>query len=71
MMIGNIPGEYDIKYACYLINSSVVVVHKSKNNIGANIATEEPERLERFGYLYRNDVYLYRREGIVGFYMSF
>ena len=59
-----------IKYACYLINSSVVV-HKSKNNIGANIATEEPERLERFGYLYRNDVYLYRREGIVGFLYEF
>ena len=53
-----------------MINSSVVV-HKSKNNIGANIATEEPERLERFRYLYRNDVYLYRREGVVGFLYEF
>lgn len=53
-------------YESYLINSSVVI-HKSKNNIGANIATEEPGRLERFKYLYRNDVYLYRREGIIGF----
>lgn len=55
------------KYSCYLVNSSIVI-HKSNNNIGANIATEEPERLERFKYLYRNDVYLYRREGIVGFF---
>ena len=43
------------------------VVHLSKSNIGANIATESAERLERFDYLYRNDVYLYRREGFRGF----
>ena len=54
------------RYKCYLVNSSVVI-HHSKNNIGANIATEESDRLERFRYLYRNDVYLYRREGIIGF----
>ena len=54
------------RYECYLLNSSVVK-HKSKNNIGANIATEESNRLDRFRYLYRNDVYLYRREGFVGF----
>ena len=54
------------KYPCYVVADSVVV-HKSKNNIGANIATESKERLDRFNYLYRNDVYLYRREGIRGF----
>ena len=54
------------KYKSYAVADSVVV-HKSKNNIGANIATESADRLDRFDYLYRNDVYLYRREGIKGF----
>ncbi len=55
------------KYPCYLVNSSVVT-HKSKNNIGAKIDTDEPNRLDRYNYLYRNDMYLYRREGIRGFF---
>ena len=54
------------KYPCYAVADSVVV-HKSKSNIGANIATESADRLDRFNYLYRNDVYLYRREGLKGF----
>lgn len=55
------------KYPCYAVPQSVVV-HKSKSNIGANITTESADRLNRFDYLYRNDVYLYRREGIKGFF---
>ena len=55
-----------LKYPCYLLNESVVI-HKSKSNIGANIATDSIDRINRFFYLYRNDVYLYRREGIKGF----
>lgn len=54
------------KYKCYLIPKSVVI-HKSKNNVGANIATDDYERIDRYLYLYRNDVYLYRREGLRGF----
>lgn len=54
------------KYRCYLITPSVVV-HKSVSNIGANISNDSIERLSRYNYLYRNDVYLYRREGLVGF----
>ena len=50
---------------CYYIPSSIVT-HKSKTNIGADLASEEGERLERFKYLYRNDCVLYRREGIRG-----
>lgn len=49
----------------YLVNSSIVV-HKAKNNFGANIALENVERLDRYRYLYRNDMYLYKREGIEG-----
>lgn len=53
------------KHKCYLINDSVVT-HKSKSNIGANIANDSEDRLDRYKYLYRNDVYLYRREGFRG-----
>ena len=54
------------RYPCYAVADSTVV-HLSKSNIGANIADESAERLDRFDYLYRNDVYLYRREGLRGF----
>lgn len=55
-----------LKYKSYLIPSSVCI-HKSNANFGANIATDGSDRLDRYNYLYRNDVYLYRREGIKGF----
>ncbi len=55
-----------LSHKCYLVNDSVVV-HKSKSNIGANISNDSLDRLNRYDYLYRNDVYLYRREGIQGF----
>lgn len=54
------------KYPCYVVTESTVV-HKSNSNIGANIANDSPDRLDRYKYLYRNDVYLYRREGFRGF----
>lgn len=54
-----------INHKCYLINSSVVV-HKSKNNYGASIVDDDVTRLSRYDFLYRNDVYLYRREKIQG-----
>ena len=55
-----------LKYKCYLVNQSVVI-HKSASNIGANISNDSLERLDRYKYLYRNDVYLWRREGLSGF----
>lgn len=54
-------------YPCYLVNNSIVV-HKSTSNIGANISNDSIDRLNRYYYLYRNDVYLYKREGIKGFF---
>ena len=53
------------KYPCYAVADSTVV-HLSKSNIGANIADESAVRLSRFDFLYRNDVFLYRREGLCG-----
>ena len=55
---------------CYLVNKSVVV-HKSNSNIGANISNDSLNRLDRYNYLYRNDVYLYKREGLTGFMYEF
>ena len=54
------------KYPCFVVTKSQVT-HKSASNIGAKIENDTPERLDRYRYLYRNDVYLYRREGIKGF----
>lgn len=53
-----------LKYKCYYVADSIVT-HKSKQNVGASIASVD-DRLERFKFLYRNDVVLYRREGIKG-----
>ena len=54
------------KHPCYLVTNSNVV-HDMKSNIKADIASDSAERTERYRYLYRNDVVLYRREGIRGF----
>ena len=56
-----------MKYPCYLISDSVVVHDMDTDiNAKADIAVAEADRLGRFRYLYRNDVYLYRREGLKG-----
>lgn len=52
-------------YDCYLVNESIVI-HYSINNNGASIHKEKKDRLDRYNYLYRNDVFLYKREGIEG-----
>lgn len=54
-----------INNKCYLINDSVVV-HKSKNNIGSNIVADDINNLNRYKCCYRNEYYVYRREGIFG-----
>ena len=51
--------------SCYVVVSSTVV-HAMKNKTIASIATDTTDRLPRYRYFYRNDVYLYRREGLRG-----
>ena len=53
------------KYPCWVIPSSEVM-HDTEQNSGADIASSPDERIDRFRYLYRNDVVLYRREGFRG-----
>ncbi|MBQ8683106.1 MAG: glycosyltransferase family 2 protein [Clostridia bacterium] len=54
-----------LKYPCYAVNGSRVL-HDMKSNDKVNIATDSPDRLGRYRYLYRNEVYVYRREGLRG-----
>ncbi|MDR1852115.1 MAG: glycosyltransferase [Propionibacteriaceae bacterium] len=49
----------------YAVLSSQVIHHLATNSPGT-IATDAPERFWRYRYSYRNEVYLYRREGIRG-----
>lgn len=50
---------------CYVVGTSTVV-HASATNNPGNIYTDPPERLDRYRYIYRNDVVLYRKEGLHG-----
>lgn len=50
------------EYPCYVVGKSVVT-HASKSNGAGTIATDTPDRLDRYRYIYRNDIVLYRREG--------
>ena len=50
---------------CYRVGDSRVI-HAMKSNTVVSIDEDLEERLPRYRYSYRNDVYLYRREGIAG-----
>lgn len=53
------------KYKCYYLGSSVIV-HDCPSNNGANIVTDDVNRIGRYYYAYRNETYLYRHEGFKG-----
>lgn len=54
---------------CYMIPESKVLHYMGSNN-KVGIESESEERLWRYELVYRNEMYLYRREGIKGqFYM--
>lgn len=53
------------RYPCWVVTDSVTE-HRCATNNGGAIATDTPERIERYRLAYRNEVYLYRREGARG-----
>lgn len=53
------------QYPCYYVPSSTVV-HKTKNNLGSNLPADQSKDLSRYSYAYRNEYYVYRREGLKG-----
>ena len=50
----------------YLVTSSVAV-HKCAMNIGSNIALDSPDRIDRYNYAYRNEVYYFSHQGLAGY----
>jgi len=50
---------------CYAVPDSIVE-HHMESNEKVNVAKDSPDRMWRYDYLYRNEVYVYRREGIKG-----
>ncbi len=53
------------KYSGYIITNSVVM-HKMKNNDFGSIEVTPKERIDRYIFAYRNEVFLYRKEGVLG-----
>lgn len=53
------------EYPCYYVPASTVC-HKTRNNLGSNLPSDSSRDLSRYSYAYRNEYYLYRREGLRG-----
>lgn len=53
------------RHPCFVVGDSIVV-HASKTNNPGTIVDDAPERLDRYRLIYRNDVVLYRQEGLFG-----
>ena len=49
----------------FLVGKSQVL-HMADSNCGSSIAMDGKERIERYNYAFRNENYLYRKEGIKG-----
>ncbi len=58
-------GRISRKYPIYVVTSSVVI-HEMKENKKANFAIEKGDRIDRYQYLFRNDVDCYRQFGLKG-----
>lgn len=53
------------KFPCYVVTDSKVI-HKMGSNARVGIELDSVDRLWRYQYLYRNEVYVFRREGLKG-----
>ena len=63
--------RFSRKNKSYLVNDSIVI-HKCAENIGVDITREKDlNRIERYKYIYRNDVYTFKKEGIRGYIFLF
>lgn len=58
-------GRISMKYPCYMVPSSRVI-HAMKNHMRVNFAKDDASRLNRYNYIYRNDVHCYRQYGVYG-----
>lgn len=46
----------------YLVGRSIVI-HQTRSNVGSNCALDAPERIPLYRYAFRNEQYMYRKEG--------
>lgn len=53
------------KVPCYAVPASTVT-HDITGSAASNIAIDAPERIPRYFYAFRNEFYVYRREGLRG-----
>ena len=53
------------KMPCYVVGQSCVL-HAMKSNSGSNLAADSIERVGRYKLAFRNEAYIYRREGMKG-----
>lgn len=58
-------GRISQKYPCYMVPRSKVV-HAMKVHTRVNFATDNASRIERYHYIYRNDVHCYQQYGLAG-----
>lgn len=52
-------------HKCYIAGKSQVV-HYTQNNEGSNIAKDSKDRINRYKYAYRNEIYIAKKNGIKG-----
>lgn len=55
------------KYKCYIVGNSQVM-HYTQNNEGSNIAKDSSDRINRYKYAYRNEMYIAKKNGIKGIF---
>lgn len=58
-------GRISRKYPCYMVPGSKVI-HAMKTHIRVNFAQDDVSRINRYHFIYRNDVHCYRQYGIMG-----
>ena len=58
-------GRISRKYPCYMVPGSKVV-HAMKTHIRVDFAHDSADRIDRYHYIYRNDVHCYRQYGVAG-----
>ena len=58
-------GRISREYPCYMVPSSKVV-HAMKNHLRVDFARDDASRMDRYHYIYRNDVHCYRQYGVKG-----
>lgn len=58
-------GRISKNYPCYMVPASRAV-HAMKMHLRVNFARDDDSRIDRYHYIYRNDVHCYRQYGFAG-----